>query len=210
MDYTAPIVVPIILLFVFLPIYGALRIGVRVGAKRSIKNIVDGYYIELDKETLSELSQQVGELQSALKEHNGWYDLLGTDFDIERKTKNIGSALWYLGIEAGELFHEKRTAKKQQEVDIRMDREALKHIAWLADYGHRVWTDPNTNQVRLSMERLTKDRAERMATELDTFERRIAVDDWPNEAGEDKEMRFNVAFNRQQRMWEAYPDFDAA
>src|ERR1700731_2668686 len=101
MDYTAPIVVPIILLFVFLPIYGALRIRVR--AKRSIKNIVDGYYIELDKETLSELSQQVGELQSALKEHNGWYDLLGTDFDIERKTKNIGSALWYLGIEAGEL-----------------------------------------------------------------------------------------------------------
>jgi hypothetical protein len=204
MDLGTLIVVAVVLLVVSLPIYGVLRIGIRIGARRSIRNIVDGYYIELDKETLSELSQDVGELRLALKEHNSWYDLLGSNFDIESKTKKIGSALWYLGIAAGEVFHRKKTVKKQNEADIRMDREDLENIAWLADYGHRVWISPHQNQCRGSAERLTKDRAERMATALERFERLIAVSDWPNETGDDKEIRFNVTVNRQQRMWDAY------
>jgi hypothetical protein len=85
-----------------------------------------------------------------------------------------------------------------------MSRDDLNSIAWLADYGLRVWTMPRDNGIR-SGERLSKERADKMTSALDTFERRIAP--LLSETEEEKqrdEYRFFSSEDRMKRMWEYY------
>jgi hypothetical protein len=84
---------------------------------------------------------------------------------------------------------------------IRMNRKDLESIAWLADYGFRVWTMPHDNGVRRG-ERLPKDRAQQMSDALASFERKLVP--WPSETENEKERRFGSYEDRMKRMWEYY------
>jgi hypothetical protein len=84
-----------------------------------------------------------------------------------------------------------------------MRHEDLLTVAWLADYGFRVWTYSADNVFRFG-DQLSQDRAEQLAALLDQFERRI-VPDLFNEPAEDKTNRFDQHENRLKTIWENYP-----
>jgi hypothetical protein len=94
-------------------------------------------------------------------------------------------------------------AKPQpDEAPVIMNTKDLQEVTWLADTGLRTWTAEEDVPFR-SGERLSYERAERLVTVLDKFERRIAsrlVD----EPEAEKQRRFENAENRMGRVWSAY------
>jgi hypothetical protein len=58
-----------------LAIYGILRIGIRIGVKRAIKNVVVGFLI---KAQLSQVTHEGRELVAEIADHDPWYNLFGT------------------------------------------------------------------------------------------------------------------------------------
>jgi hypothetical protein len=204
MDFTTSLVVAFILFL----IYAILRTGIRIGVKRAITNIVDGFL--LNEEMLAEVKEQTAKLATKIKNHDSWYNLFGSEFNFslkehvkENRTKDIRQGMHELSSQTGQLLEARISAKEDHEADVRMDRRALEDVAWLADYGFRVWIARNENEFRFG-ERLNKESAEKMKDELESFERKIAIDRWAVETEEEKEMRFNASLNRMQLMWEAY------
>jgi hypothetical protein len=192
--------------FILLLTYALLRIGVRIGVQRAIKNVVDGFFVQ--EEVLSEVEERVVELAAKIKNHDCWYCLFGSETIVkaigkENRTREIGSALYSLSNLTGQLQEASMRGKDDHEADVRTDRAALRDVAWLADYGFRVWIAPNDNNFRVG-ERLDRSVAERMANELEVFERRIEIDRWTEETEEEKEMRFSGSENRMKLIWEAY------
>lgn len=92
---------------------------------------------------------------------------------------------------------------KPGEAPIIMSDTELFDIAWLADYGLRTWTNPLNAGMR-SGERLPKDRAEKLSSLLDSFERKIALSNWPSESKTHEETRFANYEDRMKRLWEYY------
>lgn len=89
-------------------------------------------------------------------------------------------------------------------VAVAMSHDDLMTIAWLADYGFRVWIEPGENQFRRG-ERFAQGRAELLADLLDHFDRKIV----PNllaDTEQDKERRFVSHENRMKSIWDCYPD----
>jgi hypothetical protein len=87
-------------------------------------------------------------------------------------------------------------------VFVTMKYADLETIAWLADWGLRLWIFDNYTR---NHDRLEKNKAEEFTAILDNFERKIV----PNLLLEDedsKERRFNSYENRMKNMWEAYPE----
>lgn len=164
MDFITVVVVMFGLFVLFL-IYGILRVGIRIGVESAIGNIVGGFLFEFSND--KELVEQMRELKVAIKNNANWYGLV-IDEDRYATTRKIGSALFHLGVDEGALHQTKITTKKENEADVRMDRKALNDVAWLADYGFRVWIAGNENEFRIG-ERLNKDVAETMMNELETF-----------------------------------------
>jgi len=187
-------------LFIFFLIWGLLRIGMRIGVKRAIENIVQGFLSE--EKTLAEAPQEANKLQLILKNHDYWYSLFGSfkEFDKEYYTKRLGVALHEIsnlsgqdiGIRAQRLW----AGKADHEANIRMDRKALNDVARLAN-GFLAWI----NQSEEATDRLTKDEALKMARELEEFEGHITRGD---EMEEEKRLRYERSFNRERRLWDLY------
>jgi hypothetical protein len=92
----------------------------------------------------------------------------------------------------------------KDEAQVRMKREALKRIAWLAAVGFRVYTHPGYAQMRVG-ERFNKQNAELTARLLDDFERKIATGFLLFESDEEKEQRFTSHWNRPTVLFQYYP-----
>ncbi len=91
----------IVAIGVLLAIYGILRIGIRIGVKRAVKNVVVGFLI---KAQLSEVTHEGRELVAEIADHDSWYNLFGPEFSLkerrkENRTKDIGGTLWELSFQ---------------------------------------------------------------------------------------------------------------
>ena len=120
-----------------------------------------------------------------------------TDGSLREVADELRHAAWSEGWTAQARFSE----PKPEEASVVMKREELHDIAWLADYGLRVWTSPGNPSFR-SGERLTYEKAQGLADVLDTFERRIV--DLVREPEDEKERRFETANDRMTRIFLAY------
>ena len=205
MDFGTLTIVAILGLLFALPIYGLLRVGIAIGAKRAADDIVQGFFLAgiIDFAELS--AEQKSKLALASRDH--WHTLLRNtnqaDWNRTQKTKRIGDALAGVAFDAGSESQARMLEKKDDEAEVRMERGSMRYVAWLADYGFRVWTSHNDNSIRFG-ERLTKEQAEKAAKILETFERRIEIDRWATESEEEKDRRFTTSNNRMQSVWEAY------
>ncbi len=190
----------ILLLFTTLSVvaWGLVRVGIWIGGSKSSKYIVDGFIRTLDLKPDSELLK---ELNRELKGHRPWYPILADDYYCGRRSFAVGEAFADAGFSQGFESHGVRAAPKPEEAAVTMKRDELSDIAWLADYGLRVWTSPSSDEIRVG-ERLRKNRAEKLAELLDKFERNAA--DLFLETEDEREMRFSHYENRMKRMWENY------
>jgi hypothetical protein len=105
LDIGTIIVIAILFLLVALPIYGALRIGIAIGARRAIDNIVDGF-ISAGND-YSKLNGAREKLKTAINNRDHRYGVFGeskVDWYRNKKTKDIGNALERLAFEAGEMY----------------------------------------------------------------------------------------------------------
>jgi hypothetical protein len=138
--------------------WGLIRIGVRIGAARASRYIVDGFAQALD---LKSTAKELDGTNQCLTLQRPWHSVVGFQESHERilRSAAIGEALAKLGLEAGAEMQSAWNAPKPDESLVRMKKSDLKDIGWLADYGLRVWTMPRDNGVRHS-ERLTKDLAD--------------------------------------------------
>ena len=171
--------------------WGMIGIGIRIGGLKASRYIVQAFTRDLDlKDSLNEMER----INMCLKEGLPWYFW-------EERVSTLGGLLLSIGISKGAAQIKKASAPKPYEANITMNRQELSDIAWLADYGLRVWTMPRDNYVRHG-ERLSKDRAEQMSSALDSFERKLAP--WPSETEDEKERRFGNYEERMKRMWEYY------
>ena len=104
MEISTIIVTAILFLLVALPIYGTLRIGIAIGARRAIDNIVDGFFSA--GSDYSELKGAREKLKTAIKGRDHRYGLFGVseaDWYRNKKTQDIGNALERLAFEAGDM-----------------------------------------------------------------------------------------------------------
>jgi hypothetical protein len=100
-------VIAIFLLLMSLPVYGLLRIGIYIGAQRSVDNIVFGY-MSAGRDH-SELPAEMKALRSAIANRNCWYGLFGVskaDWYRNKTTAEIGNRLEFLTFEAGRGYQE--------------------------------------------------------------------------------------------------------
>ena len=103
------------------------------------------------------------------------------------------------------VVDDKRARGSQSDiVALEMRGEDLKTIAWLADYGFRVWTTPSDTPLRIG-EQVSYSTAESFASLVDAFDRKI-VPNLLTESEDDKERRFSAHENRFQTIWESYPE----
>jgi hypothetical protein len=162
--------------------WGLIRIGVRIGAARASRYIVGGFAEALG---LKSTAQEMDETSQCLSVQRPWHSVVDFQESHERimRSAAIGEALAQVGLAAGVEMHQ----PKPGESLVKMNRKDLESIAWLADYGLRVWTMPRDNGVRHG-ERLTKDLAEQMSDALDKFERKLTP--WSSETEDERERRF--------------------
>ncbi len=125
----------IIIAVLALAAWGPIAVGVRMGASKAAKKIVDGFLRNPD---LTCSPDQVGAI-GRLRSRRNWDEL--------------GETLVRVGLQAGHVqgaeFQSAWDAPKPEEVRIDMSRSDLADVAWLADYGLRVWTMPYENRVRV-------------------------------------------------------------
>lgn len=205
MDFGTLTVIAILCLVLALPIYGLLRIGIAIGAKRATDDIVQGFFLAGIVDFAELPAENKSKIELASRDY--WYTLLRNssqaDWNRTQKSKRVGDALAGVAFGAGLESQARMLEKKDDEAEVRMERESMRYIAWLADYGFRIWTSHNENSIRFG-ERLPKEQAEKAAKMLETFERRIEIDRWATESEEEKDRRFTTSNDRMQRVWEAY------
>jgi hypothetical protein len=105
LDISTIIVIALLFLLVALPFYGALRIGIAIGARRAIDNIVDGF-ISAGND-YSEFKGARENLKTAINNRDHRYSLFGlskVDWYRNKKTKDIGNGLERLAFEAGQMY----------------------------------------------------------------------------------------------------------
>jgi hypothetical protein len=118
------------------------------------------------------------------------------------RMREIGSALADVAEMYGFAGGRECDAPKDGELSVIMKKEDLSRIAWLADYGLRVWVHPSNNHFRCG-DRLTKNEAQKLSNLLDDFDRKTC--DPFNETEIERDMRFASWENRMKQMWENYP-----
>lgn len=179
--------------------WGLIRIGVQIGGSKMARYIVEGFIRTLD---LKSDSEEINEINLRLKDLGWWYDIRGVaNYICEIRSSAIGEALAKAGLSQGAEFQRVWDAPKTGEAAVTMNRQELYDIAWLADYGLRVWTMSSKNKIRVG-DRLPRERAEILSDLLDRFERKVA--DLLTESENDREMRFTNHEDRMKRMWENY------
>ncbi len=99
------VAIAIFLLLMSLPAYGLLRLGIFIGAQRSVDNFVSGF-MSAGRDH-SELPEETKAFRLAIANRSCWYGLFGVskaDWYKNKKTADIGDRLEFLAFEAGRLF----------------------------------------------------------------------------------------------------------
>ncbi len=100
--------------------------------------------------------------------------------------------------------HEKQPVTKTEPIAVKMKKEELETVLWLADAGLQLWIYRPDHPLRTSPQ-LAHDTAAAYGKVLDTFERRM-VPDLLLESEEDKERQFVNHENRFKDLWTWYPE----
>jgi|SRR5262249_8232473 hypothetical protein len=162
------------------------KVGYHIGTKRAATEIADFFCREItssdnDLKTIPALLARRSML---------------ADKSLREIASKLHVAAWNEGMAAQARFTE--DGKSQ----VTMKRTELEDVAWLADYGLRVWIAPGDAPLRCG-EKLTYEKAQALADVLGTFERKIALG-FRRETEDETERRFTISLNRTQRVWSAY------
>jgi len=164
------------------------KVGYRMGTERAATEIADFF---CHKITSSD--NDLKSIPALLARRS-----MLTDGALREIANKLHFAAWNQG-----MADEARLSEPEaEESQVTMKRTQLEDVAWLADYGLRVWTAPGDVPLRCG-ERLTYEKAEALANILETFERKIAPG-LTRETDEEKKRRFTTSLNRMQRVWLAY------
>ena len=204
MGTVADIILISVLIAVGTAIYWLARFCIRAGAKRAMNDIVRGFR-EVVPPITGELQLFVErDLDQSIKDCSFSYPLDWRLSEAQANVTAIGRTLGEIGSYSGQLLEQEMRRPKKDEAEVRMKREDLEQIAWLADQGYRLHIDPCYEGLR-SGERFSKEEAQLAARRLDDFDRDL-VEDLLLEAPEDKEWRFTRYENRiKDQVW-FYPD----
>jgi hypothetical protein len=193
------------LIILSLTVWGLIQIGIRIGGVRAARHIAEGLIAHLDLKPQSEGGgEEIGtdkilaEL-TVLRRRDIFFEGLGVR---EMRMQEFGYALADAAEMHGFAGGREWNAPKAGELSVIMKKEDLSHIAWLADYGLRVWIAPSNDYFRCG-DRLTKDRAQELSDLLDEFDQKTC--DLLNETKIERDMRFASWENRMKQMWENYP-----
>ncbi len=159
------------------------KLGHRLGAKRSIREIVRVFQ--------REIVSNDDELKS-VAEH----------LHRSRDTTEIARTLLGAAMREGEMIQSNISKPKANETCLVMKTKDLQDVVWLADTGLQTWTGDGKVPFRIG-DKLSFEQAEHLVSVLDTFERRV-VPDLRRETELDKEMRFNHYESRMARVCNAY------
>jgi len=165
----------LVLTILSLAVWGLIQIGIRIGSVKTATDIAKGLITHLDLKPRSEGSgEEIGtdeiftEFTELPRHRYLMKDTIGREIIMEGIGRALADAADSHGFAAGREWN----APKAGECQVIMKREDLSRIAWLADYGLRVWTDPSNDYFRCG-EKLTKDEAETASTLLDDFDQKI-------------------------------------
>ncbi len=164
------------------------KVGYRMGAKRAAADIADFF-----RHKITSSDNDLKSIPALVARRS-----MLTDGSLKQIANKLHFAAWNEGMATQARF----TAPKTEESQITMNRTELEDVAWLADYGLRVWIAPGDPPFR-NGERLTYEKAQALADVLGTFERKIALG-FTSETEDEKERRFTISLNRMQRVWLAY------
>jgi len=160
-----------------LALWGLIQIGIRIGGVRAARHIAEGLIAHLNLKPLGEVNREgisTNEIATRLAVLHR-KDLFFEDAGVrEIRMREIGSALADVAEMHGFAGGRECDAPKTGELSVIMKKEDLSHIAWLADYGLRVWVHPSNNHFRCG-DRLTKDEAQKLSNLLDDFDRKKAT-----------------------------------
>jgi hypothetical protein len=184
----------------------AFKAGLKIGGVEAVKLVVEGFTLDCHAD---DKDQGMTEVASKLRQERSWFRNLGRPNSkalTEIRWIEIGAALAHVGIARGMEMETGSNRPEPDETSVVMRKKELADIAWLAGYGLLVWIKPSDDLsgVRIVRhgERLDKERAERLANSLDTFERKIPK--LFTETEHEKEARFNNYEGRMKDIWAAY------
>jgi hypothetical protein len=173
-------------------------IGFRNGQSDASRFIVEGFSFQVDPKSHSAKFKEINECLggvNSLKASSGWALR-------ELRSIDLGRALAKAATSHGIEIQQEWAAPKPGEISVTMRQQELDDIAWLADYGLRVWTKRGDHTIRYG-DRLPRERAEGLSKLLDKFEDQAAS--WGlSETQGHKEGRFNSYEDRMKRIWEEY------
>jgi hypothetical protein len=167
---------------------GSFWMGERTGAATASREILESFKVTLNLKSSSDAARTIDQSLTSQRSRR-------------EKSFSIGMALATVGVGEGAEMQSEMDAPAPDEAIVRMRRRDLEDVAWLADYGLRVWTAPRDNIVR-SSERLEKERAQQMSSILDAFERKVAPP--LSKTAEERDDRFSSHEDRMKRIWEYY------
>ena len=192
------------ILILSLAVWGLIQIGIRIGGVRAARHIAEGLIAhlnlklgEVNREGVS--TNEIATRLAVLHRIDLFFEGVGVR---EIRMREIGSALADVAEMHGFAGGRECDAPKAGELSVIMKKEDLSDIAWLADYGLRVWINPSNDYFR-GGDRLTKDEAQKLSNLLDDFDRKTY--DPFNETEIERDMRFESWENRMKQMWENYP-----
>jgi hypothetical protein len=175
-----------LLVFSFALLLGACfvgwEIGYRFGARHTASEIVRAF-----QQKITSTDNELNAVPALLGRSS-----LTTDGSLREIADKLHFAAWNEGSETESRIN----APKADESSVTMPSKDLSSVAWLADLGFRNW-------IANIGERPTYEEAERLASVLDIFDRRI-VPKLLAEPPDEKESRFNTSENRMHRVWRAY------
>jgi hypothetical protein len=163
------------------------KIGHRLGAKWAARQIVRVFQ--------REIASKDNDLKSV-------EERLRQGRFIDLALDRMANELLQAALGEGARQFQAETKPKLDEAPVIMNTKDLQEVVWLADTGLRTWTAEEDVPFR-SGDRLSYERAERLVTVLDKFERRIAFS-LVDETELEKQGRFDNAENRMVRVWRAY------
>jgi hypothetical protein len=133
------------LVILSLVVWCLIQIGIRIGSVKAATDIAKGLITHLDLKPQSEGDgEEIGTDEiftefAALHRRDFFYeDAGGREIIMEGIGRALADAAEAHGFAAGREWN----APKAEELSVTMKKEDLSHIAWLANYGLRVWTDP--------------------------------------------------------------------
>jgi hypothetical protein len=198
MDTWERIVLFLLSVLILTPAYWLLRFGIRIGAKRAVKDILEGFRAEVPENKGDDVLDDEVTLRKTTV--SGWYPVMGSgSVTAEMQIEKVGRLLGRIGYHAAD--NERNAFGDNGEVEVRMKRDRLARIALLADDGYWLNVDPRYDGVR-SGQRFSKAEAERTADILEDFDRAVARP-FMGETAEEKE-RFNLYENRLQSIFSFY------